>query len=113
MFTEIQITFPSVANEDPTVTPVTRILNQNYPNPFNPETTISFDMPKAANANLSVYNVKGQLVKTLLNGRADFGRNNLVWNGTDNSGSSVSSGLYFYRLSTDGKVETRKMMLMK
>lgn len=114
MFTEIQVVFPVFsANEDVTVTPVTRILNQNYPNPFNPETTISFDMPKAAHANLSVYNVKGQLVKTLLNGRADFGRTNLVWNGTDNSGSSVSSGLYFYRLSTDGKVETRKMMLMK
>ena len=114
MFTEIQVVFPHpVANSDETITPVTKMLNQNYPNPFNPETAISFDMPKTANANLSVYNVKGQLVKTLLNGKADFGRNSLVWNGTDNSGANVSSGLYFYRLSTDGKTETRKMMLMK
>jgi hypothetical protein len=113
MFTELQIVFPSNASDDPTVSPVTNMLNQNYPNPFNPETTISFDMPKTANANLSVYNVKGQLVKTLHNGIANFGRNNVVWNGTDNNGNKVTSGLYFYRLTTDGKVETRKMMLMK
>ena len=113
MFTELQIVFPSNASDDPTVSPVTNMLNQNYPNPFNPETTISFDMPKTANANLSVYNVKGQLVKTLHNGIANFGRNTVVWNGTDNNGNKVTSGLYFYRLTTDGKVETRKMMLMK
>jgi flagellar hook assembly protein FlgD len=70
-------------------------------------------MPKAAPATLNVYNVKGQLVKTLFNGTAAFGTNNVVWNGTDNSGAKVTSGLYFYRLSTDNKVETRKMMLMK
>lgn len=115
MFTEIQITFPPTgdAAEDPSVSPVTNMLNQNYPNPFNPETTITFDMPKTAIANLSVYNVKGQLVKTLHNGVANYGRNSVVWNGTDNNGSQISSGIYFYRLSTDGKVETRKMMLLK
>ncbi len=113
MFTELQIVFPGTANEDNTVTSVTGMLNQNYPNPFNPETTISFDMPKTAPATLAVYNVKGQLVKTLFDGNATFGKNNIVWNGTDNSGSKVSSGIYFYRLSTNGKVENRKMMLMK
>ena len=113
MFTELQIVFPSNASDDPTVSPVTNMLNQNYPNPFNPETTITFDMSKTANANLSVYNVKGQLVKTLHNGIANFGKNTVVWNGTDNNGNKVTSGLYFYRLSTEGKVETRKMMLMK
>ena len=113
MFTELQIVFPSDASDDPTVSPVTNMLNQNYPNPFNPETTITFDMSKTANANLSVYNVKGQLVKTLHNGIANFGKNTVVWNGTDNNGNKVTSGLYFYRLSTEGKVETRKMMLMK
>ena len=116
MFAEIQVVFPlpsDTSNEDNTVTAAPKMLNQNFPNPFNPETTISFDMPKAAPANLSIYNVKGQLVKTLFNGNAAFGRNNMVWNGTDNNGASVTSGLYFYRLSTDGKVETRKMMLMK
>jgi len=113
MFTELQIVFPTEAGDDPAVAPVVNLLQQNYPNPFNPETTISFDMPKTAPANLSIYNVKGQLVKTLFNGTAQFGRNSQVWNGTDNNGSKVTSGLYFYRLTTDGKVETRKMMLMK
>ncbi len=113
MFMEMQIVFPTSAGDDPSVAPVVNLLQQNYPNPFNPETTISFDMPKADKANLSVYNVKGQLVKTLFNGTAQFGKNSFVWNGTDNNGSKVTSGLYFYRLSTDNKVETRKMMLMK
>jgi hypothetical protein len=113
MFTELEIVFPPNAGEDPSVSPVTKILNQNYPNPFNPETTITFDMPKAAHANLSIYNVKGQLVKTLYNDTAAFGKNTVVWTGLDNNGNNVSSGLYFYRLTTNGKVETRKMMLMK
>lgn len=114
MFMEMQITFPlSDANDDPTVPNVTYMLHQNYPNPFNPETTISFDMPKAGFANLSVYNVKGQLVKTLVNGNLDWGRQSVVWNGTDNYGNSVTSGLYFYRLTTNGKTETKKMMLVK
>jgi hypothetical protein len=115
MFTELQIVFPLPGDAvgDNTVTPVTSLLNQNYPNPFNPETTISFDMPKTSPATLAVYNVKGQLVKTLFDGNATFGKNNVVWNGTDSKGSKVSSGIYFYRLSTNGKVENRKMMLMK
>jgi flagellar hook assembly protein FlgD len=70
-------------------------------------------MPKAAHANLSIYNVKGQLVKTLYNDTAAFGKNTVVWTCLDNNGNNVSSGLYFYRLTTNGKVETRKMMLMK
>jgi flagellar hook assembly protein FlgD len=70
-------------------------------------------MPKAGFANLSVYNVKGQLVKTLVNGNLDWGRQSVVWNGTDNYGNSVTSGLYFYRLTTNGKTETKKMMLVK
>lgn len=114
MFTELQIVFgPAVSNNDPTTPVVGRILNQNYPNPFNPETTISFDMPVNGNAKLDIYNVKGQLVKTLFNGVATAGRNNLVWDSTDQNGKSVTSGIYFYRLSTDNHNETRKMMLMK
>ncbi len=115
MFMELQINFPfaGVANEDPAVPQVTNMLLQNYPNPFNPETTISFDMPQSGNANLSVYNVKGQLVKTLVNGNVGFGRQNIVWNGTDSNNAPVTSGLYFYRLTTGNGTETRKMMLVK
>jgi len=114
MFMEMQIEFgPSTSNQEGTAPVVTRILNQNYPNPFNPETNISFDMPANGNAKLDIYNVKGQLVKTLFDGTATVGRNSLVWDSTDNSGKAVTSGLYFYRLSTDNHTETRKMMLMK
>ncbi len=114
MFMEMQIVFPEgVSNDDPGVTPVVSVLHQNYPNPFNPETTISFDMPKTANANLSIFNVKGQLVNTLVDGNLDFGKHSFVWNGKDASGKNVTSGIYFYRLTTGSHVETKKMMLMK
>ena len=112
MFMELMIG-GSTSSEDDSAPVVNRLLNPNYPNPFNPETTISFDMPKTDAAKLEVYNVKGQLVKTLFDGTAAFGRNSMIWNGTDNSGSAVTSGVYFYRLTTDGHSETRKMMLMK
>ncbi len=114
MFTELEIVFPlSGNNSENTIPALTQMLKQNYPNPFNPETTISFDLPNAGPASLSVYNIKGQLVKTLVNGQLNNGQHKVVWNGTDNSGNSVTSGIYFYRLSHNGSSETRKMMLMK
>lgn len=113
MFAEIQFTIPATSNDNPTAPVLTRILNQNYPNPFNPETTISFDMPANGKAKLDIYNVKGQLVKSLFNGVASFGRTSLVWDSTDNGGKAVSSGIYFYRLTTENHSESRKMMLMK
>ena len=117
MFAEMQIVFGPSSDDSPnadgTAPQVARVLNQNYPNPFNPETNISFDMPANGKAKLDIYNVKGQLVKTLFDGVATFGRNSLVWDSTDNGGNTVTSGIYFYRLSTENHKETRKMMLMK
>lgn len=114
MFMELQITFPTPhSNEDHTSPAVVNLLNQNYPNPFNPETNISFDMPVNGNAKVDVFNVKGQLVKTLYNGHAPYGKTTVVWSGDDNQGNNVSSGVYFYRLTTEHGTQTRKMMLMK
>ena len=116
MFMELQIVFPEggdTAIDNHTQTPAISLLNQNYPNPFNPSTTISYTMNKAGNANLSIYNVKGQLVNTLVKGKQDFGTHNVVWNGTDANGNIVPSGIYFYRFTTDNHSETKKMMLMK
>ncbi len=115
MFMEMEIVFPigGGANEDETTAPAVSRLQQNFPNPFNPETTISFDLPKALDTDLAIYNVKGQLVKTLFSGTAQKGRTSVTWDGTDNSGAKVTSGIYFYRLNNGDKVETRKMMLMK
>jgi len=114
MFMELEIVFPVGSTDGENTAPaITRMLHQNYPNPFNPETTIGFDLPKSSHANLSVYNVKGQLVKTITDGNLEFGKHSFVWNGTDNDGRNVSSGIYFYRLTANGNVETKKMMLMK
>ncbi len=85
----------------------------NYPNPFNPETTIRFNMSKAGKANVSVYNLKGQLVKTILNGDVPAGNKEIVWNGTDTQNNSVASGVYFFRVKTEKQTINRKMVLQK
>ncbi|MGC9361425.1 MAG: FlgD immunoglobulin-like domain containing protein [Candidatus Syntrophosphaera sp.] len=88
-------------------------LGQNCPNPFNPRTLISYQLPAACPARLGIYNARGQLVRTLVNAEQEAGYHSVVWNGTDDAGRNVASGIYFYRLSSPGKTLTRKMLLMK
>ena len=88
-------------------------LYENYPNPFNPTTTISFNLPKNAPVNLEIFNLKGQKVRTLINSELKAGKHNIIWNGLDNDGKQVASGVYFYRLSNGEQILTHKMMLMK
>ena len=88
-------------------------LNQNYPNPFNPATTISYQLPESGKVRLDVYNLKGQLVKTLIDGTQVSGMHSIVWNGTDTKNRSVASGVYLYRLSSLNNVQTKRMLLMK
>lgn len=89
------------------------VLDGNYPNPFNPTTTISFSLPSEMACNLDIYNIRGQRVKTLLREKMSSGKHHIVWDGKDNSGNMVSSGIYFYRLSTPATTLTSKMLLMK
>lgn len=100
-------------NDDSPILPGQFALHQNYPNPFNPATTISFDLSRRSNITLSVYNILGQKVATLLNGFLDAGRHETLWNGCTDRGETVGSGLYFYVLKTETAVMTRKMMLLK
>jgi hypothetical protein len=94
--------------------PQTYQLEQNYPNPFNPSTTINFAVPKSGNVSLIIYNVLGQKVRTLFNSGVKAGNFNATWDGKDNKGMSVASGIYFYRLSAGSDfVATKKMMLLK
>jgi len=93
--------------------PITNILKTNYPNPFNPSTTIAFDIAREGIVALEIYNVKGQRVKTLVNSVYSAGSHSVVWNGDDSLGKAVSSGIYFYRMTTSGYVSVRKMILMK
>lgn len=101
------------ANENETVIPLVYALSQNHPNPFNPSTRIDFSLPEPGKATLKIYNLKGQEVKTLLKDELNRGAHSAVWNGRDNSGKPVSSGVYYYRLSWNSKDITRKMILMK
>jgi len=88
-------------------------LNRNYPNPFNPTTTISFSLANKGKVELTIYNVKGQKVKTLCKGAMEAGEHSMIWNGKDNSNNPVSSGIYFYKLKSAGNESTHKMLLMK
>ena len=88
-------------------------LRDAYPNPFNPVTNLSFNLPGGGRARLEVYDVLGRLVKTLESGFFEPGEHVTQWNGTDGTGRSVSSGLYFCRLSADEIVETRSITLVK
>jgi hypothetical protein len=88
-------------------------LSQNHPNPFNPSTTISFSLPKRAKAKLSVYNIEGKIVSTLVDGVIDDGFKKVTWDGKDAGGTAVSSGVYFCRLTAGKRTVTKKMVLLK
>jgi len=93
--------------------PTTFGLEQNYPNPFNPTTQIEFSLPVPSRVDLTVFNVLGQEVRSVINDEMPAGHHSVTWDGNSSSGNSVSSGVYFYRLEAGDFVETRKMMLLK
>lgn len=111
----LDVTFngPALDNINNDVLAQTSILKQNYPNPFNPTTTISYNVTKAGNVKLNVYNMKGQLVKCLVNSKQNVGIHDIAWNGRNNFGEEVSSGIYLYKIENAGKSEVKKMVLMK
>ena len=89
-------------------------LANNYPNPFNPATTIKYALPQAADVELTVYNVVGQVVRTLVAEHQSAGRYVVEWDATNDNGHSLSSGMYFYRLEAGGEFrEVKKMLLLK
>ena len=95
-------------------TPTEFALHQNYPNPFNPQTNIPYDLAEGGDVALRVYNLLGQEVRTLVRERQAPGRYTAQWNGMDDRGVSVSSGIYFYRVSVAGKFQdARRLMLLK
>ena len=88
-------------------------LLQNFPNPFNPSTRIEFHMPARDQVSLTVYNVQGQQIRVLKNGDFSAGRHAVQWNGTDSSGREVAAGIYFVRLTSDGRTKIIKMLLTR
>jgi len=105
------ISFKSGEGDSPV--PLMTSLQPNFPNPFNPSTNISFILGKDMAARLEIYNLRGQRVKTLCKTQLTKGKHTLLWNGQDDHGRQVSSGIYFSRLSTPEGSYTQKMMLMK
>ncbi|UCF64553.1 MAG: S8 family serine peptidase [bacterium] len=98
------------------VLPENYILHQNFPNPFNPTTTISFQLPISGEVGLKIFNVTGQEVRTLVNGFKQAGSHEFIWDGKDNAGISLASGVYFYQLTiknAENMTLTRKMMFLK
>jgi len=93
-------------------TPVVH-LYQNHPNPFNPATNISYQLPEKSKVNISIYNIKGQFIKTLVDEMKSAGEYSIIWNGVDQSNKNVPSGIYLYRLKTKDDSKIRKMALLK
>jgi hypothetical protein len=88
-------------------------LGQNYPNPFNPSTRIDYTIPKTGNVKINIYDILGRNIKTLINEIQGKGKYSVRWNGDDNSGRRVSSGLYLYRMETEGFTSVKKLNLIK
>ena len=110
----LSFSYPYTGIDDSDLIPglVTK-LRANFPNPFNPTTTVRYDMAKSGAVSIKIFNIKGQLVKTLYSGVKAGGTHSITWDGKDNGKRDVSSGVYFLRMDTNGYASTRKMLLMK
>ena len=102
----------ALSNQDLTV-PNSFFLHQNYPNPFNPTTRINFDMSNDGNVLIKIINVKGNLVRILVDDYVKIGPQFIVWDARNNNGEKVPAGIYFYMLKVNDYIQTQKMILLK
>jgi hypothetical protein len=113
-FSGISVPIQRNTEEPEDLVPTDFGLKQNAPNPFNPKTSINYSLPKACNVTLTVYNVLGQNVRTLINEFQEAGYKSVIWDGCDNGGNTVASGIYFYHLEAGDQFSaTKKMMMLK
>lgn len=110
---DVRVEADATSNTDDLLVPTSLTLLQNYPNPFNPNTNIGFYLPKAGKIRLSIYNLKGQLVRNLVDSELPAGSSVLPWDGKDNRGNAVASGIYSYRLQSENQTISKKMILLK
>lgn len=110
---EASVLITSIADGPSSAVPTEFALQQNYPNPFNPETQISYDLPDAVDVSLKIYNLRGQEVKTLVNENQPAGTHTILWDGTNNFGAKVASGIYMYVIKAGEFVQTKRMTLLK
>ena len=88
-------------------------LHSNFPNPFNPTTSIKYDLPKDATVSLMIYDITGREIRHLVNETQNAGFKAIMWDGTNNYGHQVGTGMYLYQIKAGSFVQTRKMLLMK
>ncbi len=108
----IEACFPASTNEINQLPHAFNLYN-NYPNPFNPVTTLRYDLPEDALVNITIYDIMGRIVRTLINSQQNAGFKSIQWNATNDAGSPLSAGLYLYKIQADNLVQTRKMVLLK
>lgn len=106
---------PSSAPDEDTAAEVPHVftLSQNAPNPFNPSTVIRFDLAVETPVRLGIYSAAGQKVRELASGRMGKGRHTIAWDGRDDAGTPVSSGVYLFRLEAGGRSEAKRMLLLR
>ncbi|MDR3609331.1 MAG: FlgD immunoglobulin-like domain containing protein, partial [Ignavibacteriaceae bacterium] len=112
-FDDLTISTVTGVNDKQVLNPTEFNLSQNYPNPFNPSTSISYNLPKASNVSVKIYDLLGNEVKTLVSANQNAGTHFTVWNGDNNLGNKVVSGIYIYTLRSDAGFASKKMMLLK
>jgi len=109
----VQIQSPAAVDDLPQTIPQEFTVFANYPNPFNPITHIRYYLPTRNNITITVFDIAGGTIKTLLNGAQPAGNHEISWNARDQNGNPVSSGVYLYRVEANGRIETRKMIYIK
>lgn len=109
----VSVTVVVVTDKSKPALPDAFSLSQNYPNPFNPETIIKYTLPEDCHVELILYNILGQKVETLVDEYQSAGYKFVHWNGRDDEGNEMSSGLYFYKIKTAKYSETKKMILLR
>jgi hypothetical protein len=109
----VYLKYSKVDDIHPGMIPDVFELSQNYPNPFNPDTKIEFAISTKSFVNLTVYNIRGQKVRTLVDEELDVGWKSVTWDGRDNSGGEVASGVYLYKVVAGDFVDSKKMIMLK
>jgi hypothetical protein len=113
MVVPVELVVSGVVSAGDNQIPTTYALDQNYPNPFNPVTSIRYQLPEATDVRIIVYNVLGQKVATLVEEHKTAGYHHVMWKGTNDLGTAVSSGVYLYRIETENFTDVKKLMLLK
>lgn len=109
----VSLTVTVASGKTEELLPTAFSLSQNYPNPFNPETVIRYSLPEDCNVELIIYNILGQQVKVLVDTYQNAGYKAVHWNGRDDGGNEIASGLYFYKIKTPKYSESKKMILLR